>query len=83
MLKFVKACFVFAVIVTAMSIGNSVALLSIHDFTYYYTIEGLKLAGAVCLVETVIVLLGVGPLFRWIMGDDEMIKMGLLRKKEE
>lgn len=85
MKNFIKGCLIFAVLVAAMSIGNNIALLKLHDFTYYYTLDGMKLAGVVCLIETILVLVFVRPLFRWIVGKEELVKLGFERveNKEE
>lgn len=81
MKRFVKACLVFAAMMVMMSIANNVVLLKLHDLAYYYTLEGMKLAAIVCGIEALLTLAIVGPLFRLIVGEEELVKLGFMKKE--
>lgn len=53
----------------------SVVLAELHDLSYYYTWEGLKLAGGITIVEAIIIAVVTKPYFRKLMGDELFYKI--------
>jgi len=58
-----------------ISITNNVVLLNIHDFSYYYTAEGLKLAAIVTGIEALLIVPLSKVFFVKFMGKEEFYKI--------
>lgn len=64
----------YCVFLILLSIANNLILLNMHDFTYYYTIEGIKLAAIICGIEAVLIVPLSKLYFRVCLGDNEFHK---------
>lgn len=65
---------IYAVMLVIISVGNDIVLLGLHDWSYYYTLDGIKLAAIVSGVETLIIAVSSKLLFRKFLGDKEFYK---------
>ena len=58
-----------------ISVVNNIVLLNIHDFNYYYTVEGLKLAAIVTGIEALAIVPLTKIFFMKFMGKEEFHKV--------
>lgn len=74
MKKIAIGIMVYAVVLVAVMIFNNVTLLSMHDFSYYYTWDGLLLSAKFALIEGPLLLFGSKLFFMKLLGEEEFYK---------
>lgn len=75
MKKAIKGLIIYAVVLVVISAVNNIVLLNIHDFSYYYTTEGLKLAAIVSGIEALVIPPLSKLFFVKFMGKEEFYRI--------
>jgi len=71
MKKVLKGTLIYAGALMLISVVNNIVLLNIHDFSYYYTAEGLRLAAIVTAIEALAIVPLSKLFFMKFMGKEE------------
>ena len=75
MKKLSIATLIYVVFLIVVSVVNNVVLLNLHPYSYYYTIDGLKLALIVAGIETAIIVPGSKLFFMKFLGEKKFYKI--------